>query len=916
MMRKKGAIVMLATLMVIILCGAVSAADSSTSGGEGNLSDSNTSEEIDPILWVTVNYEYTDDVINPEITVTDSNDNSVTFNKTKYSHTLYQLNFTYSGVGNGTLFNVMVKAPGYITQTQQVEVNQAGNDPNFYGTATFNMQATENYKLGRKVTAAADALLKFTDADDVLCITTAGITHLNGATTEDCLEGILNGSHGLITYGQGNLLNLQKSIADPVDFCFIVRNGSELTAAFFKNGTLTPAYVGTFSETMTQNHWNNFIVPALGDDSFGYVSLANAWTVGLFTDTLRQAAFHGHVCIGTISGQAMIQTLLKYYPPGELTDDMEATSYAIIGVPGGSDDDVFVYSMDATPGKRSYIGFDTDEDSSITGFIRWCKTTKNGTLVIMKFDEQAILQKFKDEKGFNAYSGISSELQFNKWMVEKLQNNPESLVTILYAFDNLNETQFSYLTGYEANWICTEAAHGLDMDYILSQPNLVTATAKNMNYVQGTLTAAEMKQIGVKAAQMAIDLFKAMEINLEKDDFDLKVLTSAGYARLNGQATDMTWDGIYEVLGSRISRSTLLPVHSSMWTQLWFEFFFINGTNTTTKTLLYNSTTGNLTVSSKAKASSIATVTKYDPPFDILMAWLFHNHVCEGSVPGFFIANSVLENYPLSEGEKYIYVSTSNYCDDDTLMYLLGLSPGTGTYYNQRLTTAEGNTYEGQTPSMGDGNEGLLIRWNEKTGTGTVTILTLSYPWAGWGAIVQQRYSDVCDIFNNNKEFSEVFSAPIVTSTVTRPINRENLNTILTGKFASGNALQYAAGLPLVLPVQDGSGSIPGGSTVPGGSGSGSGGSNSGLTGGTGYGRSSGISPGTVQTTSTVGAESTQGQTGKETGGKAHEVTKVSSPGSTNSNIYMAIGGVILIGFLVTLGIFKNTILGFLGLLK
>ncbi len=40
----------------------------------------------------------------------------------------------------------------------------------------------------------------------------------------------------------------------------------------------------------------------------------------------------------------------------------------------------------------SWIGYDTDSDSSITGFIRWCSSTKTGTLVIMKFDEQAILQ--------------------------------------------------------------------------------------------------------------------------------------------------------------------------------------------------------------------------------------------------------------------------------------------------------------------------------------------------------------------------------------------------------------------------------------------------------------------------------------------------------------------------------------------
>ncbi|MBI4814162.1 MAG: metal-binding protein, partial [Methanobacterium sp.] len=219
-MRKQGVILVIATLMAIILCGAVSATDSSTTGGESNISDVNSSETVDPILWVNVDYEYDDDNINPEITVTDSNNDSVTFDKTKYSDTLYKLNFTYAGVVNGTLFNVMISAPGYINQTKKVAVSQAGTDSEFVGSANFNMQATENYKLGREVTAAADKLLHFASADDVLCITTAGLAYRNGTTTEDCLEGVLNGSHGEISYGQGNLLTFQSIRTDPVDFCF------------------------------------------------------------------------------------------------------------------------------------------------------------------------------------------------------------------------------------------------------------------------------------------------------------------------------------------------------------------------------------------------------------------------------------------------------------------------------------------------------------------------------------------------------------------------------------------------------------------------------------------------------------------------------------------------------------------------
>src|SRR5690606_5796390 len=116
-----------------------------------------------------------------------------------------------------------------------------------------------------------------------------------------------------------------------------------------------------------------------GDRAFGYVSLANSWKEGLSTDILRQAAYHGHVCLGTISGQAMITLLLKYYPPGVYGDsgELEATSYRAVSVPGNSDDDAFIYSLDLTSGKRSWVGFDTSDSgaaNNMVGFIRWCTT--------------------------------------------------------------------------------------------------------------------------------------------------------------------------------------------------------------------------------------------------------------------------------------------------------------------------------------------------------------------------------------------------------------------------------------------------------------------------------------------------------------------------------------------------------------
>jgi Protein containing a metal-binding domain shared with formylmethanofuran dehydrogenase subunit E len=283
-MRKQGVILVIAALMAVILCGAVSATDSSTAGGEvlNDVNGSDSSSAVDPTIWVQVNYEYAQDDINPGITVNNSNNDSVAFDKTEYPNNHFKINFTSPGVGNGTNFMVTVNAPGYITQTKQVGVNQAGSDPMFYGDATFDMKATENYKLGREVTAQAIQLLGLSGANaaDVLVITTAGIPQRNGTTTEDCMEGILNGLNGKVSFGQGNLLTLRKTSVDPVDFAFIRKNGNTLTAVFFMNGSTNPAYQGTISQDMTAAEWNNLIAKVGGENAFTYASLANAWKAG------------------------------------------------------------------------------------------------------------------------------------------------------------------------------------------------------------------------------------------------------------------------------------------------------------------------------------------------------------------------------------------------------------------------------------------------------------------------------------------------------------------------------------------------------------------------------------------------------------------------------------------------------------
>ncbi|MFA0833312.1 MAG: FmdE family protein [Methanobacterium formicicum] len=873
-MRKQGVILVIATMMALILCGAVSATDSSTTGGEDNLSDVNASEPVDPILWVDVGYEYADDKINPEIAVTDSNNNNVTFDKTKYSDTLYKLNFTYANVTNGTLFNVIVRAPGYITQTQQVAVSQAGTDPEFIGTADFDMQATENYKLGREVTAAADNLLDFENADDVLCITTAGLTYRNGTTTEDCLEGILNGSHGEISYGQGNLLTFNSIRTDPVDFCFIVRNGSELTAAFFKNGTLVPAYFGTFS-AIDQTLWDSTIKPTLGDNAFGYVSIANAWKENLSTDILRQAAYHGHVCLGTISGQAMVSILLKYFPPGVYGDDgeLEATSYRAIGVPGNSDDDAFSYSLDLTPGKRSYVGYFTEEDS-VVGFIRWCASTNLGTLIIMKFNEDAVTQLFKQETGITAYSGIAAELKFNAWLINKLENDPDSLVEIILVYENITPEVHNNLTGgVDSKNVVTDAL-GLDMDYILGLGLTNVADQRvATDYETGNLTPEQIKQIGIDAANMAIALFAADGITLEMDSSKLSVFTSAGYVRVNGQVVDMTMDGIYQILGSRLSRATLLPVHNARYNQLYFQFSFESANGTViTKTIYYDPESGNLTAKNES-ACNIEQVILYDPPYDALMAWLWHNHVCGGSAPGYYITNYIYQNFPIGENESYAYIGTSISCRDDIYSYLLGISPGEGSYLSQRMTTdSTGKTI------------GILSIYDSETDTTRIIVIEVNGPKFKDGSNI---YEEWIRIYKGDYSSENLLSAPSIN--ILQDTNTDG-HTTWNNLGSSSNSISDAMALPnyskadVVRMRSSNTGGITSGTGLI----SSSNGSGTSL-----LGLSNGSNTSGVNVSAATVTNSTSGSVGAQPGdAKAYEVTQAGAQGSEGTpwGLYAVVG--------------------------
>lgn len=704
---------------------------------------------------VEVNYEYANDNNNviPDFYIYSGED-KIEYNNELVSSNRFVLTFKDNS-SNG--YNITALTAGYISQSQIIS-----------DSITFNLKASDAYKLGRDVTADADRLLDFKTADDILVVTTAGVTKLNGKSTEDALEAILN--YGTkIKYS--NVLMLRDTAVNPIDFAFIVKRGNELKAVIYENGSRSYSYLGTISENMTREQWNNYFKSIHGQNAWSFASLANGWVAGVSREVLQEAAFHGHICEGTLGGYSIVKALIKYYPPVQETltgggSPADVTSYKILGVPGGSDDDAVLFFLDATIGKTSYVGIDTTATGAtenMLGFIRWDAKSLSGDLIIMSFDSKKIKADFKAETGINADAGSLEELKYCTWWINKINKNPEELATFLYEFTNLTEEQYYYLMGTAKSVVHGNVSidpidsHGLDMNYILSL-NLPKATRTVSSNGSASLSDKEMKNIAYEAFNKANAIFKKeLNINLGKDNVDLGIFTSAGYVYLNGKETVVIRDGLHEIAGATLYSKNLLQYHQALWKPLWFTFILRNPNSDVLYSvyLRYNPDgtwfVGELngsnvvdigieTLNSSAKVKaiqktfmpdknwnniqSIANAWKSNPNFDQIMAFLYHNHVCPGVQPGFFITDYIQQNHPLGENESYNYIASSTYCKDDSLTYLLGVSPGMGTYFVQKLPNSDvTSTYvDGAT------DEGALVIWDNNLNIGRVVIVSFKWP--------------------------------------------------------------------------------------------------------------------------------------------------------------------------------------------
>ena len=157
----------------------------------------------------------------------------------------------------------------------------------------------------------------------------------------------------------------------------------------------------------------------------------------------------------------------------------------------------------------------------------------------------------------------------------------------------------------------------------------------------------------------------------------------------------------------------------------------------------------------------------------------------------------ILSNYPLGENESYTYIADTIYCKDDSLTYLLDLSPGLGTYLVQKLPT---NETKGEGDGTGD-NQGVLIVWDDQLKVGKAVVLSTTMASVNTSKYATSEASRAAMIranidLYNGRENPELIAAPNPGAHFEKNITEEQFNALKQGTASGLNPIAFLKSLP------------------------------------------------------------------------------------------------------------------------
>jgi formylmethanofuran dehydrogenase subunit E-like metal-binding protein len=109
-------------------------------------------------------------------------------------------------------------------------------------------------------------------------------------------------------------------------------------------------------------------------------------------------------------------------------------------------------------------------------------------------------------------------------------------------------------------------------------------------------------------------------------------------------------------------------------------------------------------------------------PHDFLKCAEDHGHVCAGLSFGYFMAQTIEKKYPLREGETYVFIATPNFCGDDAVSHILGITAGRKNLIVNALAPAQREEW-----SIRKG-AGILVKWRAWDKSGQGLVLSVDIP--------------------------------------------------------------------------------------------------------------------------------------------------------------------------------------------
>ena len=239
-----------------------------------------------------------------------------------------------------------------------------------------------------------------------------------------------------------------------------------------------------------------------------------------------------------------------------------------------------------------------------------------------------------------------------------------------------------------------------------------------ISFGTGLCTWAGETEINADMSPASNALLKAhQEMGLEKGDKRVLTLTNAGYGALKGRSTEAFLDIICEGTGCTMGKGNLLTIQTPFTEPLWFALF-----RKDTGKLIFNRWQKNtfkekeinispdkimnpkawLEAASKPMGRktlfslvSIANAWSMGAPWPLLKSAEFHNHVCPGLHLGYVLGTYLKTSFPLSKGEKYIFIASPPYCPSDALQVMFDATVGKKGTFSKGLNKKMIKQYAG-----------------------------------------------------------------------------------------------------------------------------------------------------------------------------------------------------------------------------